>query len=369
MGWTYSIEREDSPTPPNVDVDALISELYDVDSRVDVAYQGLAQKTVLRDCATRKAAQYGCVLKPSLKKDQKALKQAKKEKFEAKKAGLTVAKKVNDAFDMNEECFEICAKGVPNGLLHLLTLRFRFQLYPDLPQGPTTCPACRRTFIPQSGDTSSKWTEAHNVIPASLWFKIVPEALLEFVGNLTVTGNDVQPRANAIVYLKDLIGKYKRTGFADSGERSGATIDLMIANMCRAGAECGGPGTSGNHPYTGAQCPACEKLHGPYSLICRLKTVGERSDLNSQAKEFVGWQFLDYLQRTKTALGKDNTAEILTVKVADMVLDEMQVRMMARGVTDELGTWLKDKLDRGWSDFANYVRVWAVRACADQIYV
>lgn len=247
MGWTVSISRilngdivpgavKPEEKSKNLDVVYLVAKIQRAEERVELAYQGLSRLENLRNAV---------------------LHEIKKRGYYAEAHDFGADHKADDVF-----------KAGPLRT-HVLTLDYRMAILPGLPVDPTVCPSCLQSFVPRP-DTADKWTEAHNVIAANLWFQIVPRALVEFI-NLTGLPNNVAGIADLPRRIRDLGDEFRRSGGATRQALSGATLEMFFTTLCRAGADVGGPGASGNEAVTGAQCPTCETRHGSKSLIQRVR--------------------------------------------------------------------------------------------------
>lgn len=325
MGWSFELED----VAPADEVRVLRAQIEQAKARVKLAYQGLATREALQ-------AAIGNL---------------------AKEAGAFMKDTGNNVWTLNAKP----AAGAPTRILLKVTYK------PSGPSRPGTatpvpCPSCRKTFIPTGGPNGTKWTEAHNVIPASLWFVIVPEAILRMLARTPPDADG--HHAGVLAYLSKL--DYRRKGFKDGVSRGGPAIDLFLSTLCRAGADTDGPGASGPQPETGAQCPTCEALHADRSLICRVKSFSARVATGQLATEAIGDQFIKYLDRHKGSLGHEHSAELITRAVAEQVLARMYATSN-RGTQDvDHGNWLKSLLRDNWQDFSDAVVTEAIRACAAQ---
>lgn len=322
MGWSFDLED----VAPSSEVSALRSQIEAAKARVKLAYQGLA---------TREAMQAA--------------------------VGNLIKEAGGFPKDMGNNVWELRSKPAGDTPMRTLLKVTYKPSGPSIPGAatPVPCPSCQKVFIPSPG---TKWTEAHNVIPASLWFVIVPEAILRVLDGAPIdtTGHDAGVRA----FLNGL--DYRRKGFKDHVPRSGPTIDLFVSTLCRAGADTDGPGASGPLPDTGAQCPACEALHADLSLICRVKSFSARVTTGQLATEAIGDQFIKYLDRHKASHGHEHSAELITRAVAEQVVERMYATS-TRGTQDaDHGNWLKALLRGNWQNFSNAVVTEAIRACAAQ---
>ncbi len=325
MGWSFELEDVDSSS----EVSVLRSQIEAARVRVKVAYQGLATREAMQSAVGNIVKNAGGFMK-----------------------------------DMGNNVWELRSK--PTGDAPMRTL-LKVTYKPSGPSKPgaatpVPCPSCRKIFIPAAGPNGAKWTEAHNVIPASLWFVIVPEAILRMLDRAPLDANGHNAGVRAFLASLD----YRRKGFKDHVSRSGPTIDLFVSTLCRAGADTEGPGASGPQPDTGAQCPTCEQLHADLSLICRVKSFSARVATGHLATEAIGDQFIKYLDRHKGSLGHEHSAELITRAVAEQVLERMY-STSTRGTQDaDHGTWLKNLLRGNWQDFSDAVITEAIRACAAQ---
>lgn len=324
MGWTLTITdgANIDQTPGNVDLGVIRARLQEAQTKVEMAYTGYPPKKMLIDQLSQVARSNGCY---------------------HNRVGEDYVIKYRQHV--------------------LLNVAFAFAALGDQPDDDVTCPSCRQVFVPDPNDPNDKWTEAHNVIPASLWSKIVPAAIRTLVQRSRTPGNEMQYRVMVFDALDDIDAHYGRNGFNDGRRDDGPSLVSFIAQLCTSGSRCDGPGASGPVPRGGAQCPRCEMLHGPLSLICRMKTVNQLQYLQHVADDMRGKQFSSYFDYV--GLVDDSTPERITANLADLVVDYMLANM--RGTrADDGGNFLKAFLTANRDEFKRLVQFEAIYKCSTQ---
>lgn len=330
MLWIAKIEPA-QPAPKYLDPRLIPSVRYAI-HLINTGSQGWAQPDAVVNACRQAIARFNCFLKKS-----------------------------DDHSHPN--AFAVHAKGKePELMFHIMLERHgppAVLSSGDAPKVVDVCPSCAR---PNQG---ASYHAAHNVIPASRWFEIVPTALLAVLGTLAQSPSDHAAAKELRPRIERWRDTHTRGGTKDRGRQFGATFDNYLSELVGCGTDAGRMGSTGKTPIEGAQCGACEQLQADRSLIQRVGALPESRPFEDDEVRDVGVQFMDRL--TSISGTMDHSAEVITQATALLVASDMKSRATRCGISnDPAAEWLKARLLQHWDAFQQALVRAAIRACRNQ---